>query len=198
MKELLQYSSILLVFSPVFALVRTFNFKNYSVHWSLGCALCASLLLLLPVKNVPVLDLLRGIVGDLSLTSVFLLVIWPVLRLTPRPNLSESKHADRQYLCSVLFVCSIFLYPMTLGLGPYDPYELGFNPLLLLTLLAVLGSYAVYNKYVISTSVILIVLVGYWFRSLDTENLWNYFIDPIVSIFAIFYLLRSFYRRHQS
>ncbi|MCZ6640268.1 MAG: hypothetical protein O7F71_01720 [Gammaproteobacteria bacterium] len=185
MSGLLAYSSILLVVSPlfVFALRR-------SMGWALISALIAAGGLFIPINEVSLIVQLKGVFADLSLTSVTLLISWPLLRVTN----NSFNTSELTWLCAVISILALLLYPMALGVGPYDPYILGYQPVVLLTLAAALGIVAVQKKCWMSAATVVVVLLGYWLRVLPSQNLWDYLLDPILVIFAISYLLHRAYR----
>lgn len=185
MSELLDYSSILLVASPIFALA-----VRHSLRLAVILALTASGFLFVPINGVSLILQLKGVFADLSLTTVMLLTIWPLLRVN---NVSLNR-SDFTWLCAVVLTLAITLYPMALGVGPYDSYALGYQPSALLTLVAAMGVLAVQKKYWVSAATVVVVLFGYWLRVLPSQNLWDYLLDPILVIFAIIYLLHYLYR----
>ncbi len=185
MSELLDYSSILLVASPVFALA-----VRRSLRLAVILALTASGFLFVPINSVSLILQLKGVFADLSLTTVMLLTIWPLLRVN---NISLNG-SDFTWLCAVVLTLAFTLYPMALGVGPYDSYMLGYQPSVLLTLVAAMGVLAVQKKYWVSAATVVVVLFGYWLRVLPSQNFWDYLLDPILVIFAVIHLLHYLYR----
>jgi len=185
MPDFLHYSTVLLIFSPIFVLGL-----RRSVATALISASVLSALAFIPIYEVSTVLRLKGLFADLSLTTLTLLVVWPVLRLQ-KINLNNPDSAG---LCTIVLLLAVTLYPMALGVGAYDPYALGFRPWALLTVIAALGVLATLRGYLVSKTIVVVVLIGYWLRVLDSQNLWDYLIDPILGIFAIIYLLRYLLR----
>jgi hypothetical protein len=185
MPDFLHYSTVLLIFSPIFVLGL-----RHSVATALISASVLSALAFIPIYEVSTVLRLKGLFADLSLTTLTLLVVWPVLRLQK----ISLNNPDSAGLCAIVLLLAVTLYPMALGVGAYDPYALGFRPWALLTAIAALGVLATLRGYLVSKSIVVVVLIGYWLRVLDSQNLWDYLIDPILGIFAIIYLLRYFLR----
>ncbi len=185
MSELLDYSSILLVASPVFALAL-----RHSLRLAVILALTASGFLFVPFNDLSLILQLKGVFADLSLTTVMLLTIWPLLRVN---NISLNG-SDFTWLCAAVLTLAFTLYPMALGVGPYDSYMLGYQPSVLLTLVAAMGVLAVQKKYWVSAATVVVVLFGYWLRVLPSQNFWDYLLDPILVIFAVIYLLQYLFR----
>lgn len=138
-------------------------------------------LALLPVSDLSLAGYVRGVSGDLSVTSLLLLGL----------TLRSRAHPQRQGLLLLVAVAALALYPAALGLGSFDPYRLGYGghaawaALLLLALwhwvcgngLIVLG---------LALAVSAWALGGY-----ESANLWDYLIDPWVAIHALFALGRA-------
>lgn len=181
MSDLLHYSAVLLIFSPTFVLGL-----RHSVATAFISASLLSALAFVPIYDVSTVLRLKGLFADLSLTTLALLILWPTLRM----NRISLNNPDSASLCAIVLLLAVTLYPMALGVGPYDPYTLGFRPLALLTAIAALGVLATLRGYLVSRTIVLVVLVGYWLRVLDSQNLWDYLIDPILGIFAVIYLLK--------
>ena len=189
MPDFFHYSTVLLIFSPIFVLGL-----RRSVATALISASVLSALAFIPIYEVSTVLRLKGLFADLSLTTLTLLVLWPVLRLKK----ISLNNTDSAGLCTIVLVLAVTLYPMALGVGAYDPYALGFRPWALLTAIAALGVLATLRGYLVSKTIVIVVLIGYWLRVLDSQNLWDYLIDPIVAIFAVTYLLKYSLRNGRS
>jgi hypothetical protein len=139
---------------------------------------------LLPIRGTSVASFLLALLGPASAAS---LVIWAQVLLmamtAPRPRLPISTA-----LAACVVVSGILLYPMTAGLGPIDPYDLGYRGIALPALMAIFvvtgwlaGGYDV--SIWIGGAVVL-----YLFRINGSDNLWDYLIDP-VTVLAAFVIL---------
>ncbi len=76
MPDFLHYSTVLLIFSPIFVLGL-----RHSVATAFLSASLLSALAFIPIYEVSTVLRLKGLFADLSLTTLTLLVLWPVLRL---------------------------------------------------------------------------------------------------------------------
>jgi len=139
-----------------------------------------------PIGPLPLAAYARGGFGDLSVTTNVLLVIGIY------PHLSGRRRVDRREetaICRLVAVTALVFYPLALGFGPFDPYRLGYgSPWFLAGLLALaLGAWAG-RFHLISTCIALAVLAQAvsWNES---TNLWDYLLDPLVSIYAVFMVL---------
>lgn len=133
----------------------------------------------------------RGVTGDLSITSLILLVLAILDRLSGwQPFNAPARLA---LLCLVTFA-ALGLYPMALGVGFFDPYRPGYgNPWFLGVLLAVALIAYVRQSGAIALGVAVAVLAwsAGWYES---NNLWDYLLDPFVSIYALVTVTRHGYK----
>ena len=138
-----------------------------------------------PVQGLPLAGYLRGLVGDLSATTMLLLAmrLWSVA--CGRRLLDEN---ERTLWFVLIALAAIFLYPMALGLGGYDPYALGFGSpgfcaiLLGITLLA-----GWMHRHWIMLGILASVTA--WLAGLlESRNIWDYLIDPVLAGIAVFSL----------
>ena len=152
---------------------------------------------LVPIGTLPVAGLLRGVVGDLSLTTLVLL-----LRGLAR-GIRGGNPADARTtltLQGLVVLAGVVLYPLALGLGAWDPYRLGYgDPWFLATLLAVALAALVVDVALVTFCTALGVL-AWGLGACESRNLWDYLIDPLVFVWAASALLlrgaRAPVRRH--
>lgn len=89
-------------------------------------------------------------------------------------------------------VAGLVLYPMALGLGRFDPYELGWNfSLLFLITLAI--TIVLLFKRNRSGIVLILCILGYNLQVLESTNLWDYLIDPTFVLLSAACLLSRLY-----
>ncbi len=79
----------------------------------------------------------------------------------------------------------VLLYPTALGLGPFDPYAMGFaNPLL--PLLLSTAAAVVWWRGQRATAVVLLAVLGSWLLALgESQNLWDYLLDAWLWLYAL-------------
>jgi len=137
-------------------------------------------LMLIPLGDMPAAAYLRGMTGDLSMTTLVLLGCAML-----RPWSVCAADGQRFALLSLIALVALAFYPMALGVGAYDPYHLGYGSvqfvavLLLLALAAWLRGYAV---IVLCIALATLAWASGWYES---GNLWDYLIDPFVAIYAL-------------
>jgi hypothetical protein len=136
----------------------------------------------LPLGALSLVESVRGVSGDLSITTLLLLVLLHV----PSP----SGGRGRGGLLVLIAFGAVVLYPFALGVGMFDTYRLGFGDLWLvagLLLIAVLAWLRRFTLVALSISLAVLAWSAGWYES---GNLWDYLIDPWVAIYAIAALLK--------
>lgn len=139
-------------------------------------------LMLIPFGGMPIAAYVRGVTGDLSITTLVLL--WCALL---RPWFGcvavEAKH--RYALLIMIALAALALYPMALGVGAYDPYRLGYgNPqfIVVLLLLALAAWFRKSSLIALCIALATLAWAAGWYES---GNLWDYLLDPFMAIYAL-------------
>lgn len=86
-------------------------------------------------------------------------------------------------------ITGLALYPMALGLGPFDPYVLGWHFSWLFVIFMVLTIVLLWRKNRLGIVLILCIL-SFNLQVLESPNLWDYFIDPFFVIISCTALVR--------
>ena len=128
-----------------------------------------------------VAPILLGALGAPSFTLVQL----AALRLSGRDRLISS---CRPVAALPVLVAAV-LYPLSLGLGPFDPFDLGYRPLPLLLLLAPLGFWLAWRGQEAALTLLSFDLLAYATGLFD--NLWSACMDPLLVVLSILALLRG-------
>lgn len=141
--------------------------------WPLGMSLA-----------LPLSAYVRGAVGDLSIVST--LLFWSVLL----PN-HQATPAPMKWFIAVL---AIAFYPFALGVSMFDPYAWGYGSIAFLIgvlIFALICGFAGWTKGVWITAVAIIA----WSLHLhESSNLWDYLLDPILAIWALYTAVRGVLR----
>jgi hypothetical protein len=141
----------------------------------------------IPAGGLPAAAYVRGVIGDLSLPTLLLLSASLASYVLGR-RLIEAREQAAWF--AVVIAAALFLYPMALGLGGFDPYALGYgsyapaSALLLLTL----ATWAARCHYAMLS--VLVAVAASLAGLLDSTNLWDYLIDPLLAGYALFWWLR--------
>jgi hypothetical protein len=138
--------------------------------------------LLAPFGVMPFAAYLRGITGDLSITT--LILSWcAMLRHCFGRVAVEPK--QRLVLLGLIAFSAIVFYPMALGAGAYDPYRLGYGDPLFITVLLLFAFVAWLRGLLLislcTASATLAWAVG-WYES---GNLLDYLLDPLLAVYAL-------------
>jgi hypothetical protein len=142
---------------------------------------------LLPIDGLSLAGYVRGVVGDLSITTVVVTMLAIASRVFHRQVVPEKEIIA---LCGLVVLCGTIFYPMALGATPYDPYRMGYDSYCLPTTLLLLGLAAWLKRLLLIVSCITLAMLAYsvgWYAS---TNLWDYLIDPVLVVGSLFYLLR--------
>jgi len=136
-------------------------------------------LVLVPFGAMPLAAYVRGATGDLSITAVVLLwiaMLRPLIACAAKP---------RRVLLMLVASAAVIFYPLALGAGMADPYRIGYGePLFVLALLmiALIAWFRRFNLVALCIALAMCAWVIGWYES---GNLWDYLIDPFVSIYAL-------------
>lgn len=141
---------------------------------------------LAPIGALPAAGLLRGVVGDLSVTTLVLLLRGLARNVRGGPPPDPRTTLALQGLVAV---AGVVLYPLALGLGVRDPYRLGYgDPWLLATLLAVAVA-ALARDVPLVTFCASLGVLAWGVGAGESRNLWDYLVDPLVFAWAASALL---------
>jgi hypothetical protein len=177
---------------PWLALVRAFQFFTHCCGFRgrgpmrlavLGLLAAGSLAL--PAWGFTVAQWVRGIEPNFSITFTVLLgsSVWDA-------EFPRKLFAARDYFTGWVFgvVGSVALYPFALGLGKSDPYELGwsFSPLFVAS--AALSGLLIWKQNRFGLA-LLLAIVAYHLRLLESTNYWDYLLDPVYFLVAMLVLL---------
>ena len=178
MEHALVLSSITLPFTKFLSF--KFRFRIFALAFTMAW---------IPVNDLFIAGYSRGITGDLSVTTMIMIFIY-ILRSLFGLKLSVFENA--RLPASILFFTGIFFYPLAMGFTLLDPYGMAYNPEILsffLFVIAVIGWY--FNNY-LTVVCICAGVAGYVFRIFESDNLWDYIIDPVIFIIAAVYLILKF------
>ena len=144
-------------------------------------ALASGILVVLPISGLPVGRWLTTFFPNPSIPLTALLFSRTV-KHSFQIKLLDSKALHTCRFFSLL--AGIALYPMALGAGPLDPYSAGwhFSWLFVLLLVITLGLLFFKNRFSI---VLLATILAYNLHLLESSNLWDYLIDPVLFFISV-------------
>ena len=137
-------------------------------------------LMLIPFGAMPFAAYLRGMTGDLSITTLVLLCL-----VMLRPWCGAVQAGHRLALPGLIALVSIAFYPMALGVGAYDPYQLGYGNWLFVVVLLLLSLVTWFRGYAMITLCIALGTLAWAVGWYESDNLWDYLIDPFAAVYAL-------------
>jgi len=156
-----------------------------ATHTKLRLALlpgAAFVMVLIPFGGMPLAADVRGMTGDLSITTMVLL--WCAL-LRPWCSCFTVEAKQRHALLVLIAFAALVLYPMALGASAYDPYRLGYGDPLFIVALLLLALVAWLRKSTLIVLCIAFATLAWAAGWYESDNLWDYLLDPFVSTYAL-------------
>lgn len=142
---------------------------------------------LIPFGGLPPAAYLRGVIGDLSITSLVLLIM-AILRPLFGWRLPAAQ--SRFLLQAMLALAALGLYPLALGLGLFDPYRLGYGNLWFVSVLLLVALAACFRRLPVVALCIAMSVFAWGIGWYESNNLWDYLLDPLLAIYATSAVMR--------
>ncbi|MSU49393.1 MAG: hypothetical protein EXS37_09960 [Opitutus sp.] len=139
-------------------------------------------LFLAPLGTLPLAAVARGATGDLSITTLLLLGSAVLRRLTGWPPVDPRA---RFALLAFIAAAALALYPMALGVGRFDPYRLGYGAPWLFGALTATALVAWFGRFHLLALCIALATLAWAVGWYESDNLWDYLLDPLVSFYAL-------------
>ncbi len=148
--------------------------------------LMALLLMVYPFEYSPVWWL-RGLTGDLSVTSTVWLALAIYQLLTNKDGFASR---ERKLFTWGVALFGLVFYPLALGVGNVDPYAWGYaNGYMLATVLG-LSAWAWMRGFTVVAWILILSVLAWSLGLLQSNNLWDYLLDPFIFFFALARVLR--------
>lgn len=142
---------------------------------------------MVPLAGLPAAAYVRGVIGDLSITSLVLLML-TILR--PLLGLHSSGTKASFTLQILITVAALGLYPLALGISSIDPYRLGYGNLWFLVALLVVALAACFRRLPVVALCIALAVFAWDIGWYESNNLLDYLLDPLLSVYAISAVMR--------
>ena len=146
----------------------------------------AGWLVVMPINGLPVAGYLRALPGELSITTLILLFAASMSALLDR-KIYEPKSLF--LLMLLVLTVGLFLYPFSLGFTHLDPYAWGYSSKILLAFFFAAALTAWYLNLYFLVIVIVLDVSAYLMGIYESTNIWDYLIDPLLTLFAFFWLI---------
>lgn len=168
-------STSLLLAAGVLALLHSQTQAIKTIGFTIALGLC-----LMPFGDLSIAHYAGLLTGDLSPVSVVLLLVYVYGQLSGRPY-----SRDISSIQLLISGTAIMLYPTALGLSMFDPYSHGYHPIVLGPILLALFCLSVYRGWYLLAAALTVAVASYTLGSLDSDNLWDYLIDPVLAIWCL-------------
>ena len=141
-------------------------------------------------ESMSIAHILRGVLGDLSITTTFLFLTF--LYCEVRSNNSCYKINNAVWL--FIFIIDLVLCLSVFGYIPIDIYSSGYFPrgLLIFYLIMQVLFWQLSRRF---ATFWLLALGGCIFKVLPSLNLWDYLIDPVLWLVSLTYLIIFWLRK---
>ncbi len=178
--QILPWVGQLLLLSVLLTLLTGLFVKDTRLHKAVVIVLLI-LCLFIPVFGLSIGQWLRSVFGDLS---VLTLIIFANILAQRLFNFKLLSPLSRQALLLGIVLLSVVFYPMALGLSAVDPYHFGYAPVGMSILLFSASIYAWFKGQRDLAIVLLMPLFAFNLRLLESANLWDYLLDPVLFGYA--------------
>lgn len=152
--------------------------RNLKTGLMVGLLIVAAI----PFAGLSALEFVRGITGDLSVTTLLLLAI---------TFKAPSSASERSMLLMFIALMALALYPFALGVGIVDPYRFGFGNFGFIAGLLLVALAAWFRQYTLLALSVSLAVLAWSIGWHESNNLWNYLIDPWVVIYALVVLVKK-------
>ncbi|MEP6945638.1 MAG: hypothetical protein ABJA02_06945 [Acidobacteriota bacterium] len=179
-----EWFATFLILAAVAAAVLKLRGRSRAVRgWILW--LCA-IIPLFPYSGLFAFQYLLTIAGHISVTATLLLTAFVLREITGQ---SLWKRGERRLILAGVAVGSAVVLPATFGLTRYDGYQWGYGSLpFAIVLLLLLIAAAVFRRNLAFVTLAAAV-AAFELHLLASNNLWDYLIDPSLTIVAFTVLI---------
>ncbi|MCC2625549.1 MAG: hypothetical protein K0R14_1422 [Burkholderiales bacterium] len=144
--------------------------------------------LFIPIYHtMTVVNVVRGVIGDLSISGLLFLLFWAFIYFTKLPiDLFNRK------FCLVIVLIGLVLYLSVLDIFPLDIYGFGYLPRGFLVVIFLLCILFLRVNYAFAL-IWLVALIAFLVKLQNSANLWDYLIDPVLWLMCGYKLV--FYKK---
>lgn len=135
-------------------------------------------------EGMSVAYMVRGILGDLSITTMFLILTFLYSEIRGSNNCYKINNG----IWLSIFIIDLILCLSVFGCIPIDIYSSGYFPkeLLIFYLIMQVLFWQINRRFAMFW---LLATVGYIFKMLPSPNLWDYLIDPVLWLISLTFLI---------
>ena len=176
------------------AVATGLRLRRFPVGARIAVMLVAALAVFAPFGDLSAAAYVRGVTGDLSVTTLVLAGAACVAQLTGRTVIGPR---DLRALFWLVASAAAFLYPFALGWTRFDPYALGYGSIGFVTAMLLITLAAWHFRQNVVVLIVIAAALAYLAGAYESRNLWDYLIDPVASLYAIVCLLAAALDRAQ-
>jgi hypothetical protein len=139
---------------------------------------------LIQINDLSIAHYLAGLFGNLSITSVVLLSSYLVYRCagkTVHPTITS----DLLRINLIIAITALIFYPSALGAIDQDLYAEGYYPVVLGPVMFAVFTLAIVRNWYYLAAIIGVVFAAYGLGVLESDNLWDYLMDPLLSVYCL-------------
>ncbi len=138
--------------------------------------------LVIPVNGLSLGAWLRSVIGDLSMMGMVVFADVASRRIFSFRLVCQDV---RQWVLRGIVLTGLMFYPLALGMSALDPYQWGYAPVVMGVALAGSAFWAWLNGARGLALLLLLPVLAYHLQLLESRNLWDYLIDPVVFVYAL-------------
>lgn len=174
----------LVLCQALLSILKPWSGTGARATWVKSVAVLFFALLWIPVgaANIPVVAYVRGMTADLS-TTLIALAIWRMAHLTW--GWPAMPRREKVAVMAGVALAAAFLYPMALGWGDWDAYRPGWGSWGMLLALLLVCSVCWVKGLRVVPALVALALIAWSFGLMESTNLWDYLLDPWLSIYAL-------------
>jgi hypothetical protein len=165
-----------------FFLVPKFEVQKGTVQKRVITLVLANIVMLLPIFNGwPIVFYMVGWFGEFSVT----LLLWSIARHVPMLGMPDRSAKI------VLLLIGLWMIVSQVVAGVPDLYRFGLLPKNMMLVLLVVGTLAWYFQQRFLWLALWLVIPAWWWQLYDSQNLWDYLLDPILTIAILVSLIKE-------
>lgn len=135
--------------------------------------------------GITIIDLMRGVIGDLSISGLLFLLSLAIVYFTG----IQIDLFDRTF-CMIVVFMGLLLYLSAIDIIPVDVYRIGYMPRSFLVIIFLLCMIFLLVNYVFAI-IWLVALMIFLAGLQNSVNLWDYLIDPVLWIICTYKFIFS-------
>ena len=128
----------------------------------------------------------NSLINELSITSYCLLVYYLIEKILLKKEINHSPKA-RTINYSLIGLSGISFYILSLGYSSFDPYLFGYNAFFLAAITSCFAVFYAWKESFHVSIILCLVVCCYAGGVLDSNNFWDYLLDPLLVIYAVAY-----------